>query len=161
MHALPLLLLLMERPPQHRCCCPVRARLSTLCSLTFSSALSEPGTIAWALLPADQLPPELPAPQQLLASGGSNVTDAFPAGAVTASDALTLNDTAAINTTISGLASQARFVLLLAARDAAPTPNLLPSLRSLALTSPDITPPVFTSERAVRGSCMHACCMHA
>jgi hypothetical protein len=48
------------------------------------------------------------------------------------------------STTATDLPSQTAYVLVLAARDAAPVPNYVLQPVQLQLTAPDVTPPNFT-----------------
>lgn len=132
-------------------CC---RRTSYLCSLTFATRLNEPGNILWALLPYAQLPASLPTLQQVF-NRSSNISAVLPGAVATGSLAST--DT---NTTVAGVGSDTVFVLVLAARDAAkaadgsPQPNYMPMLTQLALTAPDVTPPVFTGKLLCNGCCL-------
>lgn len=118
-----------------------------MCSLTSSTSLDEAGVVAWVLMRNSSRPATLPTPQQLLAAG-SNITGLVPGTLASGSIS-----TAMANTTVPGLASQTVYVLLLAARDAAPQPNYQSQLALLMLTAPDVTPPVFKSERTVLFAC--------
>eukprot|EP00882_Tetradesmus_deserticola_P023451 GHRQ01025518.1.p1 GENE.GHRQ01025518.1~~GHRQ01025518.1.p1 ORF type:complete len:118 (+),score=36.36 GHRQ01025518.1:526-879(+) len=75
-------------------------------------------------------------PQQLL-SASSNVSG-LARGRMSTVNA---------STTAADLPSQTAYVLVLAARDAAPVPNYMLQATQLQLTAPDVTPPTFTGVR--------------
>jgi hypothetical protein len=110
-------------------------RTTFVCSLTFSTILSEPGEVAWMLLPAAGLNSTLLTSEQLMA-GSSNLTG-LAHGAI---------GTVNASTTAPDLPDQTVYVLVLAARDAAPVPNYVLQPVQLQLTAPDVTPPNFTGK---------------
>lgn len=126
----------------------------------FSTHLSEPGEVVWALVANDSLPATLPTPQQLFNSI-ENVKAVLP-GAIAAGNIAAVD----ANSSAAELASDTLYVLFLAARDAATaadgtaTPNYMPRLSQLTLTAPDVTPPEFSSRfinQSMRALCSIWC----
>jgi hypothetical protein len=90
----------------------------------------------------------------LLPAAGMNTTLRTPKELLSASSNLEgvahgMISTVNASTTATDLPSQTAYVLVLAARDAAPVPNYVPQPVQLQLVAPDVTPPTFTG----------ACCL--
>jgi hypothetical protein len=123
----------------------VPCRTSFLCSISFTTQLNEPGSVAWALpLSTNASVAALPSPVQLLdASNGSQffVPGTTPVGSMQMPAATVVG-----NATVTGLASETRYTLAMSAKDAAPLENYISSLVLLNLTAPDVRPPLFTGK---------------
>jgi hypothetical protein len=123
----------------------LHCRTSFLCSLSFTTQLNEPGNVAWVLpLASNARLPDLPGPVELL--GASDGSQFFVAGATPTGTMQMPTSAVRENATVTGLASETRYTLLLSAKDAAPVANYVPSLVLLNLTAPDVRPPVFTGK---------------
>jgi hypothetical protein len=121
----------------------VRRRTTFLCSLAFSVSLDEPGSAAWVVaLASNASLPQLPFPAALV--GAADASQFFLAGSTPAGSMQLAAAGAPANASITGLASQTNYSLVLAAKDAAPLPNYIPTLVVLPLAAPDVRPPVFT-----------------
>lgn len=113
--------------------------------MTFSASLNEPGSISWALpLASNASHSQLPSSVQLLSA--ADPSQFFQTGRTPTGTAQVQAALAAANATVTGLASETLFTLVLAARDAAPQANYVPAVVLLQLAAPDVRPPVFTSE---------------
>lgn len=126
----------------------MHCRTGFLCSISFTTQLNEPGSVAWVLpLSSNASVGDLPGPVHLLdAADGSQF---FVPGTTPAGTMQMPTSTEVENATIAGLASETRYTLLMSAKDAAPVANYIPSLVLLNLTAPDVHPPVFTGKRCL------------
>lgn len=91
----------------------------------------------------------------LLPAAGSNTTLLTPQQLLSASSSLAgvahgMINTVNASTTAADLPSQTAYVLVLAARDAAPVPNYVQQPIQLQLPAPDVTPPTFTGACWIR-----------
>jgi hypothetical protein len=129
-------------------CAPCRSTF--LCSLKFSTSLSEPGSIVW-VLPLATNTSRLPTPSQLQLATDASLF--FLAGSTPYGPMQFPAAGAWANATVTGLASDTQYTMVVSAKDVAPQANYVPSLVLLQLTAPDVRPPLFTGRLA--GSAQH------
>lgn len=136
-------------------------RTNFMCSIAFSARLNEPGSIAWVLPLAANASngSALPTPEEML--GAADASRFFLAGDTPTGSMQAAVASALQNATLTGLASDTAYTLVLSARDAAPLPNYIPEVMLLQLVAPDVRPPMFTgvlrlSVCSLRGPCREA-----
>jgi hypothetical protein len=135
-------------------------RETFLCSIAFSAHLNEPGSIAWALPLAANASnaSALPTPTEML--GAADASRFFLAGHTPTGRMQALAAGVLQNATVTGLASDTAYTMVLSARDAAPLPNYIPQLKLVQLVALDVRPPLFTgaSNVSLCGLRARRCC---